>query len=57
MPEIGCKLAYNEKWDNGPGMEAVKALLDGVLKSKIAADVNLNWYVHVCVYLLVACKL
>ncbi len=59
MPEIGRKLAYNEKWYNGPGKEAVKSLLDGLLRSKLDVDdVILDWYVHVCVYYLlhISCR-
>ncbi len=58
LPEIGRKLAYNDKWNNGPGKEAVKALIDGVLRSKLDSCDDLDWYVYVCVYLLlhVSCR-
>ncbi len=55
LSEIARKLAYNEHWRNGPGKEAMKALLDGMLRSKNDPDVQLDWYVYVCVYLLVGC--
>ncbi len=55
LSEIARKLAYNEHWRNGPGKEAMKALLDGMLRSKMYPDVQLDWYVYMCVYLLVAC--
>ncbi len=49
LSEIARKLAYNEHWHNGPGKEAMKALLDGMLRSKDDPDVQFDWYVYMCV--------